>query len=230
MSISDNKTPYPASEYDDNVSKTIPYYETIHGEVIDLVEAAKPDVKLWLDTGCGTGRMVQCALSHFPETSFMLCDPSEKMLAQAMKRLNGVDGNRFTFLDPMETQRLPEKVSEKPEVITAVLCHHYMDSDNRRKATEASFSMLAKGGIYITIEIIRPSTDKGLAIALKRWGSFQVSRGRSQSAAEEHMKRLDKNHFPITVNGHLDLLKECGFKSAEIFWHSQMQAGFYAIK
>ncbi|MEE8484424.1 MAG: class I SAM-dependent methyltransferase [Nitrospinota bacterium] len=230
MDISDNKTPYPAPEYDDNVRKTIPYYETIHGEVIDLVKAAKPDVELWLDTGCGTGTMVNSALPHFSGTSFILSDPSENMLAQATKRLDGEDGNRVRFLDPMETQRLPEKVSQKPEVITAVLCHHYMDADNRRKATEACFSMLAKGGIYITIEIIRPSTDKGLAIGLKRWGSFQLSRGRSKSAVEEHLNRLDKKHFPITVNEHLNLLNGCGFESAEIFWHSQMQAGFYAIR
>jgi tRNA (cmo5U34)-methyltransferase len=37
-------------------------------------------------------------------------------------------------------------------------------------------------------------------------------------------------YFPITVEEHLDLLRNCGFGAVEMFWYSYMQAGFYCIK
>ena len=53
-----NKTPYKAAAYDRNVRQTLPYYEIIHEEIIDLVQAIHPGVMCWLDTGCGTGALV----------------------------------------------------------------------------------------------------------------------------------------------------------------------------
>ena len=36
--------------------------------------------------------------------------------------------------------------------------------------------------------------------------------------------------FPITIEQHLEMLKNAGFKSVNILWVSYMQAGFWAIK
>jgi len=36
--------------------------------------------------------------------------------------------------------------------------------------------------------------------------------------------------FPITIEEHLKLLKECGFTSVNVLWQSYLQAGFWAIK
>ena len=89
MSISDNATPHKAAEYDKSVRQTIPFYETIQSEVVDLVRTVRPDVNCWLDTGCGTGYLVEMAMSRFTGTSFILTDPSESMLKQAITRLRG---------------------------------------------------------------------------------------------------------------------------------------------
>ena len=75
MIQADNNTPYASSVYDQNVRQTIPFYETIHLETIDLVKTVKPDVSCWLDTGCGTGYLVEMALPLFPGTRFVLADP-----------------------------------------------------------------------------------------------------------------------------------------------------------
>ena len=53
--INDNKTPHKSSEYDIKVRKTIPFYECFHQQTINLIKTIKPNVKKWLDTGCGTG-------------------------------------------------------------------------------------------------------------------------------------------------------------------------------
>jgi len=43
----------------------------------------------------------------------------------------------------------------------------------------------------------------------------------------KHLKRFNKAYFPITISEHLDLLKQCGFSVAELFWYSYMQACHY---
>ena len=65
----DNLTAHKASEYDQKVRQTIPFYDTIHAEVLRLVKLVKPEVKSWVDTGCGTGRLVEQALSRFSRSS-----------------------------------------------------------------------------------------------------------------------------------------------------------------
>jgi tRNA (cmo5U34)-methyltransferase len=62
----DNLTPHKASEYDLKVRQTIPFYETINAEILRLVKTIQPEVKCWVDTGCGTGNLVSQALQVFP--------------------------------------------------------------------------------------------------------------------------------------------------------------------
>jgi tRNA (cmo5U34)-methyltransferase len=230
MGLSDNITPYKASEYDKNVKKTIPFYELFHDETIDLVKTVKPETKSWLDTGCGTGLLVEKAFLHFPRTFFILSDPSKEMLLRARERLRFVPSDRILFIDSVSSENLPENLTVQTEVITAIMCHHYLKPEQRRNAVKACFDSMAPGGIFITFENIYPDSEKHLEISLQRWKGFQLSQGRSAETVEQHLDRFNKKYFPIRIGEHLGLLTECGFGTAELFWYSQMQAGFYAIK
>jgi tRNA (cmo5U34)-methyltransferase len=234
MRPSDNTTPYRACEYDKNVRQTIPYYELFHAETVDLAKMLKPHAKLWLDTGCGTGYLVERAFPHFQDTVFVLADPSEAMLNEAKKRLQMIPANHKKFIYSTGSGdlrgNLQGKLDTKPEIITAIMCHHYYKPEKRWDATATCFEMLVPEGIYITFENIRPCCEEAVELSLKRWRRFQISQRRSMADVEAHIKRFDMEYFPITVSEHLNLLNSCGFRLADIFWYSQMQAGFYAIK
>jgi len=229
--MSDNATPHKATEYDASVRKTIPFYETIQRETVDLVLAVRPDVRCWLDTGCGTGFLVELALPHLPQTRFVLADPSPAMLELAQERLAEVGDGRVRFLEPASSVGLAAGIGkERPQVITAVLCHHYLRQEGRREATRACFDLLEDGGLFVTFENVTPRTDRGVEIGLERWGLWQVAMGRSETTVARHLTRFGTEYFPITVEDHLALLEETGFRTVELLWRSQMQAGFYAIR
>jgi tRNA (cmo5U34)-methyltransferase len=230
MSHADNTSPYDASEYAKGIRATVPHYDAFHSEIIALVKALKPDVQVWLDTGCGDGALIEKAVAQLPRTQFLLADPAPTMLSEAMKRLSDVPPARLTVIGTVGTQDLPYDSEFRPEVITAVMSHHYFDREQRREATKRCFDLLADGGIYITFESIHPGTEYGLEAGFKRWIQFQVSRGRDAGAAGEHTRRFNKSYFPITANEHLSLMTECGFRPGEMFWLSYMQGGFYAVK
>lgn len=222
--MQDNKTSQAASDYDANVSKTIPYYTLFHEETIKLVKACGIVAGSWLDTGCGTGNFVMKAKEQFKDVNFIVADPSKGMLEIAKDKLSAMDV-------PCLLAGTEELCNEGPfEVVTAILAHHYLDKMLRVKATQNCYAMLKPGGVYITFETIRPATETGTKIGLQRWRDTQIANGKSADSADKHISRYGTELLPITIESHLLLLRETGFSIAEILWVSGMQAGFYAIK
>jgi tRNA (cmo5U34)-methyltransferase len=215
--------------YDEEIRNILPYYDSFHQETINLIKAINSKPAIWLDTGCGTGTFVEKALKHFPDTKFVLADPSAEMLDGARKKLSGSD--RVTFLKPNSTHDLSTEIKiGRPDVITAIQSHHYLSKEERIKVTKVCYDLLNQGGIYVTFENIRPMTEIGIVIGKRNWKSFQLSKGRDLETVESHINRFNTIFFPITVEEHLSLLKRMGFEAVELLWHSCMQAGFYCVK
>lgn len=227
---SDNATPHASGVYDVQVRNTIPCYDWFIRETIDLVRAFAPEAKVWLDTGAGTGNLVTAAYDLFPRTRFLLADPSEGMLELAASKLSRFDKKRVTVLQPADTAGLTKVTAERPDVITAVQSHHYLRPEGRVEATRTCYGLLADGGLYVTFENVAPFTEEGLRTGLARWGRFESEHGKSATDVAAHLARYGKEYFPITVEEHLELLRATGFRTVEILWVSQMQAGFWAVK
>jgi tRNA (cmo5U34)-methyltransferase len=231
MTRSDNTTPYKAADYDRDVRLTIPFYELIHEQTIDLVKTVKPDVEIWLDAGCGTGRLVELAMPFFPDARFILCDSSEAMLREAGKRFGNQPEHRVELLPPLRNELLGLLGSRmKSHVITSILCNHYLQRDQRVEAVLACYKALQPDGLFVTFENIDTHSTVAAQIGLDRWARYQLEQGRSPMEVEDHKLRFKVDYFPVTIAEHLKLLNRIGFRTAEVFWLSHMQAGLYAIK
>lgn len=222
----DNKTAHASAEYDEKILSTIPFYNLFHQLAIELVQSINKSPDKWLDTGCGTGNLYIKAKSLFPEAYFVLADPSEKMLEMAKSKIQADTKLSFVLQD---SQSL-DYDDNSFDVITAIQCHHYLDTSDRKKAVQNCFRMLKPGGVFIGYENIEPLSKDGLLIALKMWETYQISWGKMPAEAKEHIDRYGKEYFPISIKQHIQLLNEAGFNIVEILWASYMQAGFYAIK
>lgn len=228
MPAESNRTPYQCEVYDIQIRRGMPYYEAMHQEIINLAFCLDRPPELWLDTGCGTGTLVRRAVDALPRTRFMLTDPFPGMLDLAKEKLKGQD--RVRFLPPLHTHELLGKADERPDTITASLCHHYMSCEGRAEAVRVCYELLPPGGTFIAFENVRPSTPEGFEIGKRCWARFWTHNGKSAAETEDFLARLDVECLPITVEEHLDLLRSTGFRAVELFWRSVMQAGFYAIK
>lgn len=228
--MSDNATPYKAKEYDRGIKQTIPYYENLHKETIDLISNYPVKVEKWLDIGGGTGGLIERAYPLFKDTLFILGDTSQEMLKEASSRLANFSENNLRILPPCFSQRLNEVLKEKVQVITAIQVHHYLSFEERIVATKQCYEALEPGGIYITFENIKPLSEMGIQIGLKRWGAFQEAQGKSSIEVEQHKARFNKEYYPITLLEHFEVLKQAGFTCYELFWQSYMQVGLFAVK
>jgi tRNA (cmo5U34)-methyltransferase len=227
----DNATAHPAHQYDAGVRQVIPFYDTIRSETLDLVRLIAGEPSRWVDTGAGTGTLVELALAAFPRTQFLLADPSEAMLIQARLRLGKASPGRVTLLPAMGSAGLSR--AEPPlraAVVTAILCHHYLTPPERRAAVQACHDILAPGGLLVVFENVECDTPEGRKLGLERWRRFQLQQGRTPEEVEKHLARFGTELKPVRIAGHLELLRAVGFATAEIFWRAHLQAGFYAIK
>ena len=134
------------------------------------------------------------------------------------------------LLARFDTAGLAGRLAAAPDVITAIQSHHYLSPEGRRDTTRVCFDMLAPEGLYVTFENVRPLTERGIDVCLRRARDFQIASGLGVEFADDHVKRFDTQYFPITVEEHLAVLRETGFSAVELFWFSRMQAGFYAVK
>ena len=220
----DNKSAYNSGIYDDKIVNVLPYYREYHGQIMDLVRNMDFSDPAWLDTGCGTGTLAHRVLADRNDVKFTLCDPSEKMLEEAKEKLSGKDIRFFNI----SSQELA--FESEFDVVTAVQSHHYLQPDERKTAVSKCYSALRENGVFIAFENIRMTTDESDALALSRWARFLAEHGNPPDEVRMQIERRGTEVLPITIEEHLTLLRECGFRSADILWTSSLQAGFWAVK
>lgn len=115
-------------------------------------------------------------------------------------------------------------------VVTAVQSHHYLKPDERRQAVANCFRALKDKGVFVTFENIRMTTETSDKVALKRWENFLSDNLKDPELVKMHINRRGVEVFPITIEEHIKLLREAGFKSVDVLWTSYLQAGFWAMK
>lgn len=222
--MKDNVSAYSSTEYDEKIKRTLPYYEEIYKQVIDLVHIHNSKALTWLDVGCGTGKMAEIAFSKFNLEKFVFCDCSADMIKTVKKRFDFPNAD-FLVANVKELEFI-----DKFDVVTAILVNHYLQKEERITAIKKCYASLKEGGMFISFENFAPYSDLGEQLYLNRWKSYQLEQGKSVAECEQHISRYKKDYFPVTLSEHLCLMENCGFRAVEIFWLSYMQIGILGIK
>lgn len=221
----DNNSAFKSTEYDEKIKLTLPYYEQFYKQITDVVNTYYKSKSLdWLDVGCGTGKMAEIASRETPTKRFVFCDNSSKMMDIAK--------NRFDFPNAEFIISDVQNINFQNEfdVVTAVQVNHYLKGDERICAIKKCYEALKSDGLFISFENFAPSGKMSERLYLERWKKYQISMGKSSEEAEDHIGRYKKDYYPISVSEHLEILKKCGFKEAELLWLSYMQIGIVGIK
>lgn len=222
--MNDNKSAFNSIEYDNKIKQTLPYYEDFYKQVIELVKTFHYSSVKWLDVGCGTGKMGSIAFENIELEKFVFCDCSDEMLKIAKERFD-FPSAEFSVCD---VQNLT--YTNEFDVITAIQVNHYLHKENRRIALSKCYDALKNNGLFISFEKFAPFTDLGKSIYLEKWKRYQIEQGKSFEESNKHIERYGKEYFPISLEEHVELMRDCGFKLVEILWLSNMQVGLWGIK
>lgn len=222
--MKENSTPFDVAEYDKQIKKTLPFYEEMVQQIVDIVRLLDLQSLQWLDLGCGTGKMARTALGSF-DIKKMVCIDVEKEMLEKAEILCTDEKVEFLQCDVRE---LPYQ--EMFDIVTAVQVNHYFVRDERIAAIKNCYEALKENGIYISFENFAPDSEEGAKLFLGRWRQFQIAHGRNEEEADSHIGRYGRDYFPLTIPEAIELLKDCGFRMVEILWVSYMQVGILARK
>jgi tRNA (cmo5U34)-methyltransferase len=220
----DNKSAHNSGVYDDRITSVLPYYREYHAQIIDLVDKLDIPNPNWLDTGCGTGTLAARVFENRDDVRFTLADPSGGMLEKAKEKLSGRD---VAFINQSS---LEISFTDEYDIVTAVQSHHYLQKDERKRAVQNCYEALKESGLFVTFENICMSDPKSDEIAMRRWVAFLEEHGNTPEEVQVQKDRRGVETLPITIEEHINLLRDCGFRSVDMLWTSYLQAGFWAIK
>lgn len=215
---------FEPEKYDSSIRKTLPFYEEFYKQVVDILKVSEKKNLLWLDAGCGTGKMYEAAQEELSIQEFVFADISENMLDIARNRFQ----KEGKYFKKMAVQELNDH--ERYDVITAIQIHHYLTQREREESVKKCWNALKPGGFFFSFENFAPNSEFGKKLFMQRWKEYQLQNGISMEEADRHIMRYGKDYFPITVEQHLTLMKKCGFQIVEMIWISYMQAGFMGVK
>lgn len=222
--MNDNKSAFSSTEYDRKIKQTLPYYDELYEQVIELVKLFNHNTVRWLDIGCGTGKMGSIAFENIELERFVFCDSSDKMIRIAKERFK-CHNAEFSICDIKKLAYANEF-----NVITAIQVNHYLHIDERKIVLQNVYEALENNGLFISFENFAPFTDLGKTVYLEKWKRYQMKQGKNLEECESHIKRYGKDYFPISISENIELMQNCGFKAVEILWLSNMQVGLWGIK
>ena len=222
--MNDNQSAFNSSEYDRKIKQTLPYYDEFYKQVIELVKTFHNSAIKWLDIGCGTGKMGSVALENIELEKFVFCDSSDEMIKIAEERFHRPN----TAFSVCNVQNL--KYTNEFDVITAIQVNHYLHIEERKAALKKCYASLKENGIFITFENFSPFTGIGEKVYLEKWKRYQLKHGKSLEECNKHIERYGKDYFPITLEEHINLMRNSGFRVVEILWLSNMQVGLWGMK
>ena len=222
--MSEEQLPSP-EEYDARIRATIPRYDGLLADALDVAVHSGVDVKYWVDVGAGTGNMAIMAMARFPKAKFTLLDISSDMLSVA-KIKAGEDRTAYVHgsSDKMNI------ADQSADVVSCIQSNHYYDEGGHAKVLEECYRILRPGGLIIVSENVATRTETGYGILRSRLKSYLTDKGRSDNAAEGYLDRYGTEFHPHTAEQHIKLMEDAGFTDVEIFFYNYGQIGLYGFR
>ena len=222
--MTEEQFPSP-EEYDARIRATIPRYDSLLADSLDVAVHSGVDIRYWVDVGAGTGNMAIMAMARFPKAKFTLLDISMDMLSVAKSKTGE---ERTTFVHgSSDKMNIGDGTAD---VVSCIQSNHYYEEEGHAKVLEECYRILRPGGLMIMTENVATRTEKGYSILRSRLKSYLTDKGRSDNAAEGYLDRYGTEYHPHTAEENIRLMEEAGFRDVEIFYYSYGQVGLYGFR
>lgn len=176
-----------------------------------------------LDIGMGSGIVEEMIFGRIPHAYVVGVDSSRAMLELAYERLRGYEGQYEVVvhdLTQLDTLELPE---EEYSVVISVQTIHNLEDSHKKAIFKLAYDALQPGGLFLLLDRIAIDTPalfglyKGLWDRLDRVHSGHLREG---ATLDEHRERIaERGDVPITLEQHLDWLREARFEAACLHLH-----------
>lgn len=216
------------ARYLEGVRGGIPFAEEQIGIVLRLIAAACPEVKSFLDLGCGDGVLGRAVLSQHPGARGVFVDFSEPMLAAAREKLGGkASEHSFVLRDYAEPGWVDALGADQSfDVVVSGFSIHHQPDERKQELYWEIFQLLKPGGIFLNLEHVASSTpwggklfDEHFIDSLHQFHQRSGARKSRSEIAHEYLGRPDREANILTgVEEQCDWLREIGFVDVDCYF------------
>ncbi len=220
-----------ADVFDDMVSRSVPFYDEIHRIILDIASRQNLDGKRIYDIGCSTGTTIALLDAFLKKqfksvAQFVGIDSSAPMLEKCQKKLKQ---KKIKNVELIEGDARKQKL-DKCSMVIMNYTLQFIDPKDRPTLLKKIFRSLEKGGVFIYSEKIKCNDRLVNDLLIDLYYDFKRRNGYSELEIAQKREALENVLIPLTPEHQLALLKEAGFKRAEVLFRWYNFACFIGIK
>jgi tRNA (cmo5U34)-methyltransferase len=205
--------------------KLIPLFDVQEELVRRLLTRGGRRIRRFCDLGAGDGGFADLVMDAHPESTAVLVDFSEPMLAAAEERLEDKRGRweilRADLSKDEWLRKLPK--SNRYDAVVSRLCIHHLPDDRKRRLYEEAFGLLAPGGVFLNWEHV---STGGLAEGL--FEQYFVERLLAAEREREHPRPPEEvirsyddaadEDILCDPETQCEWLREIGFEKVDVYF------------
>ena len=202
--------------YDSFIRHLVPDYDLFNNLTAELLSFNGDDFRV-LDIGCGTGETMLSIKNVFPNVHGMCIDISEAMVDATRKKLKKHSGIEFVCSDLVDFA----SKDKFDAVVSILVLHNIQTTDERIAIYKKIRDLLVKGGIYISVDIVKSDRPEVQAHYLKKWRQFMLTHLSEEEVDGKWLPLHTGKDKPVTPHAMEEMLHQVGFKGFEII-HKNM--------
>jgi tRNA (cmo5U34)-methyltransferase len=185
-----------------------------------------------VDLGVGTGMLTARVLDAFPHASVLAVDGAAAMMELCRARL-GAASQRVEFVisdfQSVPADRLPE---ESVDVVFSAYALHHLTREAKRDVIAQALRWVKPGGWFLNADLVvaqDPQVEQRVQ-SLREAGIVERANGDRRFLTREstraHLAQLEagEGDQPLTLAEDLELARQAGLRSAEVFWKQYREA------
>jgi tRNA (cmo5U34)-methyltransferase len=218
-----------AHVFDDMVSRSVPYYEEMQRMVCELAQDfAQPNTSLY-DIGCSTATTLLTLDGMIgPDVQFVGIDNAPDMLDKAAQKIEASGTNRPIDLQVVDLHR--GLAIDNASVVTMLLTLQFVRPLFRERVMKTIHSGLNDHGCLLMIEKLTSEDTTFNRLFIQHYYDFKRRNGYSEIEISKKREALENVLIPYRLDENVQLLKEVGFRSVEVFFRWYNFCGIIAVK
>lgn len=218
-----------ADVFDDMVGRSVPYYVEMQRMVCELArDFAQPDTNLY-DIGCSTATTLLSLDGVIePSVRFVGIDNAPDMLDKARQKIDASAPRRQIDLKVADLHQGVDM--DNASVVTMLLTLQFIRPLYRERVMRMMYQALNDRGCLLLVEKLTGEDTTFNRLFIQHYYDFKRRNGYSEIEISKKREALENVLIPYRLEENLQLLKEVGFRSVEVFFRWYNFCGIVAVK
>jgi len=220
------KTKNLTDTYLEGVRSAIPFATEQMEILLRLIKFFKPDMKSFLDLGCGDGVLGKMLLANWPASKGIFVDFSEPMIVAAQSNCREYKDTTSFYIQDFGVEGWIASLSNilpVDVVISGFSIHHQKDANKKRLYQEILDTVLKSGGVFLNLEQVKSETPEIESI-FNEFFMDGMRKSQKENNIDIPIEAIEKEFYKdklvnklTPVEKQCNWLREIGFKQVDCY-------------